>query len=140
MRTALLFAAFAGAACSTDTCRTLTADVGETCLPDALAPDRQLVIEVRELCGRGCSSLPSCTVLQQNGQLVLDMRQDVCNEALFLPCTAAPCLHRSVRCKLSALHPGDYPLLAPGAPTQLVRVRAGGVASCRFPDASDGGT
>ncbi len=76
MRAALLLAALAGAACSTDTCRTLTADVGEMCLPDALAPDLQLVIEVRELCGRGCSNLP---------------------------------------------------------------VRSGGVASCRFPDTSDGG-
>jgi hypothetical protein len=140
MRATLLLAALAGAACSTDTCRTLTADVGDMCLPDALASDLQLVIEVRELCGRGCSNLPACTVLLTNGQLLLDMKQDVCNEALFFPCTGVPCLHRSVRCKLPSLHAGDYTLLAPGSPAQLVRVRAGGVASCRFPDNSDGGT
>jgi hypothetical protein len=126
-------------ACSTENCNTIAADVGDLCLPPAVAPDVQLTIELREMCGKGCSHQPSCDALLRNGQVFLDVRQDVCQDTLFLNCIQLGCVRRVIRCTLPALPEGDYALAAPGAGVQLLRVRAGGQSSCRFPAPADGG-
>jgi hypothetical protein len=125
--------------CDTNTCETVASDVGELCNQGALAADRQLVIEVRELCGKGCSGQPSCDAFLRNGQVVLDVQQEVCQETTFYQCIALGCVRRVIRCTLPDLHEGDYTLVAPGTAVQLLRVRAGGQASCRFPLPGDGG-
>lgn len=134
---ALLFCA---AACIDNgvTCDTGTADVGEICLPQTLAPGLAAVVQARELCGRGCSGLPACTALLRNAQVVLDIEQDVCTDTLTTDCLAEDCQQRIIPCVLPALNPGDYPLLAPGLPARLLHVAAGGQASCRF-SPGDGG-
>jgi hypothetical protein len=128
------------AGCNSSNCDTITADVGELCLPLTVAPDSELVIELREMCGRRCSHTPSCTAFTRNGQVVLDVQQEICGDAYYGQCTVEQCIQRVIRCRLPALRAGDYPLVAPGSPVQLLRVREGGQASCRFPAAADGGT
>ena len=119
-------------ACDSNSCNTVTADVGALCIPSTLAPDRQLLIDVRELCGKGCSGNPSCDAFLRNGQVVLDVHQDVCQETSLFQCIAAGCAQRIIRCTLPNLQEGDYALVAPGVTIQLLRVRAGGQVSCRF--------
>jgi hypothetical protein len=140
-RTLALFAALAGLlpACSTTTCQTVAVDVSDLCIPLSLASDRQLVIEVREQCGRGCSSMPSCSAFLRNGQVFLDLAQDVCTDSTYGGCIALGCVRRVIRCTLPSLHVGDYPLLAPGSDLQLLRVRSDGQAACFFPPQGDGG-
>jgi hypothetical protein len=119
-------------ACDSNSCSTVAADVGALCIPGTLAPNRQLLIDVRELCGKGCSGLPSCDAFLRNGQIVLDVHQDVCQETALYPCIALGCVQRVVRCTLPNLQEGDYALVAPGATLQLLHIRAGGQVSCRF--------
>jgi hypothetical protein len=139
----LLWAALAllCAACSSNgaTCDTKTDDLGEICLPAQIAPGIPAQFDVRELCSPGCSSNPSCSALFINGAVVLDVENDVCSDQLTsATCVAMGCLQRTVRCDLPALGAGDYPLIVPGGPPRLLRVRPGGSSSCRFFDA-DGG-
>jgi hypothetical protein len=119
-------------ACDSNSCNTVAVDVGALCIPSTLAPDRQLLLDVRELCGKGCSGAPSCDAFLRNGQVVLDLHQDVCQETSLYQCIALGCVKRTVRCALPNLQEGDYTLVAPGVALQLLRVRAGGQASCRF--------
>src|SRR5436189_5848833 len=83
-------------ACDTNSCNTLSVDVGELCTQSSLAADRQLFIEARELCGKGCSGTPSCDAVLRNGQIVLDVHQDVCQEASFFQCIALGCQRRVI--------------------------------------------
>jgi len=139
LRIAASLAALALAACSTDNCNTVVADVGELCLPQTAAPNVQLAIEARELCGRGCSHQPGCSAIMRNGQLVLDVSQEICQDVQFLNCIQLGCVTRTIRCTLPALPEGDYTLVAPGSPVQLLRVRGGGQTACHFPTPADGG-
>ncbi|HUJ25188.1 MAG TPA: hypothetical protein VLW85_04165 [Myxococcales bacterium] len=139
MRIALAALLLLAAACNdVVTCDNETADVGPICLPSLLAPQIQSVIEVQELCGKGCSGTPSCTALWNGGRVVLDVTQDVCTDSTTGSCIDLGCQQRVMRCALPPLDPGEYTLAAPGAPVQLLRVGAGGQSSCRFADA-DGG-
>jgi hypothetical protein len=126
------------AACSNQSCSDYVADVGDICLPAAVPPDIESSIEIRELCGRGCTSQPACNATLRNGAVVLDVSQEICSDAFFLSCVTSPCLQRVVRCKLPALTPGDYTLTAPGAPQRLLKVGPGGTPTCRFPVADAG--
>src|SRR5437867_11289540 len=101
-RTSALLAALAllAPACDSNTCNTVAATVGEVCDQGPLAAEREVVIEVRELCGKGCSGMPSCDAFLRNGQVVLDMHQDVCQESSFYQCIALGCVRRVVRCTL----------------------------------------
>lgn len=123
--------------CDNSGCGDHIAPVADLCVPPALASGQQTAIEVRELCGVGCSHMPSCSAYLRNGALVLDVHQEICSDATFGNCLNQPCIQRVVRCALPELAPGDYTVTAPGAADQLLRVRTGGVASCRF--AGDGG-
>ena len=134
---ALAFQLLAG--CSSDSCRTITADVGALCLPPSAAAGQETVIEVRELCGPGCSHDPNCTAFLRNGQVVLTIEQDLCSEAAFQQCVQIQCVQRVVRCRLPSLAPGDYAIVAPGAPLQLLHVAPGGQAACQFDSPPDGG-
>jgi hypothetical protein len=136
---ALLALALLAPACDTNTCDTLPAGVGEFCNQGALAANRQLVVEVRELCGKGCSGQPSCDAFLRNGQVVLDVHQNVCTDTMYYQCIALGCVQRVIRCTIPDLPEGDYALVAPGSAVQLLRVRADGQASCRFPALPDGG-
>ena len=71
-------------ACDTsgDSCDNKTADVGGVCLPATVAPGIPTVIEVRELCGNGCSGLPTCTALVRNAEVSLAVTNDVCASGL----------------------------------------------------------
>jgi hypothetical protein len=71
--------------------------------------------------------------------VVLDLRQTVCTETTYYQCIAVGCVRRVIRCTLPELPEGDYTLVAPGSVLQLLRVRADGQASCRFPASLDGG-
>lgn len=128
------------AACSNVvTCVTQTADIGEICLPaPAFAPGISSVIELRELCGRGCSQPPACTALFRGGELVLDVTQDVCTDTQSSSCIDEGCQQRLMQCALPPLNAGVYTLRAPGAPPQLIHVQSGGQSSCRLTE-SDGG-
>lgn len=115
------------------TCNTIAADIGAICLPDAIAPGNEAVIELRELCGPGCAQQPGCDAQLFNGQLVLDVHEDVCTGALAPSCALNPCQTRTVRCRLPALPAGDYTVVAPGSPSRVMRVRDGGQSSCSLP-------
>ena len=139
MRSLLLAALLpALAACNTDNCNDIVTDVGDICLPTAVAPEIESSIDIRELCGPGCTRQPSCNATLRNGSVVLDVSQELCSDAFSFSCAAAPCLQRLVRCKLPALTPGDYTLIAPGAPKRLLKVAPGGTPTCRFPVADAG--
>ena len=131
---ALLVACLAGTACGDGTtCNTIAAEVGSICLPDSLAPGNESVIEVRELCGPGCAQQPGCGAVLSNGQLVLDVHEDICTGGFGRSCTLDPCQTRIVRCRLPALAAGDYTVVAPGSPLRILHVRDGGQSSCRLP-------
>ena len=120
------------------TCNDVTVDVGDACLPDALAPSISSVIELRELCGPGCSGVPTCTALWRNGQIYLDISQQICNDQASAACIDQGCQTRIMRCELPALNAGVYTLRIPGAPARVLKVETGGQSSCRFSEA-DGG-
>jgi hypothetical protein len=143
MRNALpLAAALATALCAcTDTgdiCDSGTGAIGQICVPDPVAPSITTTIQMRELCGRGCSDLPSCTAVFRNAQVVLDVEQTVCNSQLTAACLSLGCLTRLVPCSLPSLPEGDYTLVVPGGPDQLLHVRSGGTSSCRLLDTDAG--
>lgn len=119
-------------------CDTVTDDLGDLCLPATLAPGIPSVVEVRELCGAGCTGAPSCTALLRGGQVTLDVEHDVCSDSQTRSCIQLGCQQRVMRCVLPSLNAGDYTLSVPGGPSRILRVAAGGDSSCRFP-ASDGG-
>jgi len=136
MRRALALLALTGAACGdVNTCNTGPAGTGDVCVPPALAANIATTIELRELCGPSCTQLPGCSAIFRDGQLVLDIQQEVCLAASGEDCPVTACQQRSFPCKLPPLAPGDWPLSAPGGTLRLVRVREGGDATCRFPDA-----
>lgn len=137
LRRLALAAALCAAACSDSQCDTGTVDVSEVCLPGSVAPGIPIVVDVRELCGRGCSGVPNCTALMRNAQVALDLEQDVCQETLTSECVALGCQQRVVRCELPALDGGDYVVSAPGGFARVLKVREGGASTCRF--ALDGG-
>jgi len=120
------------------TCDTATADVGDVCLPAALASGITPVIEVRELCGRGCSGPPACQALFANSAVVLDVTQQVCSDSLSSGCLDMGCQQRVVSCQLPSLNPRTYTLQVPGGPARILHLVAGGASSCRFA-AADGG-
>ena len=143
MRNALpLAAALATALCAcTDTgdiCDSGTSAVGELCVPGTIAPGITTSIQMRELCGRGCSDLPSCTAVFRNAQVVLNTDQTVCASQLSGPCLSLGCLTRLIPCALPALSEGDYTLVVPGGPDQILHVRSGGSSSCRLLDIDAG--
>lgn len=119
-------------------CNSVTDDLGDLCIPATLAPGISSVVEVRELCGGGCTSAPTCTAFFRGGQVTLDVAHDVCSDSNTGGCLALGCQQRIVRCVLPALNAGDYTLAVPGGPSRLLRVQSGGSASCRF-TAADGG-
>ncbi len=130
---ALALAGLAAGCGDGTTCNTVAADVGDLCLPDAIAPGNEAVIEVRELCGPGCAQQPGCGAQLENGQLVLDVHEDVCTGGFGPSCQYNPCQTRIVRCRLPALVEGDYAVVAPGSPGRVVHVRTGGQSSCSLP-------
>jgi hypothetical protein len=119
------------------TCDTVTDDIGQVCLPSALAPGIAPVIAVRESCGAGCSGTPSCTALFRDGQIVLDVTHDVCSDQRTTVCINQGCQRRVMNCQLPALNAGTYVLAVPGGPDQVLNVAAGGQSTCRF--SLDGG-
>lgn len=128
---ALLLAVSAG--CGNNIpCETGIADVGEVCLPGRIAPDVPVTLEVRELCGRGCTQPPSCSAIFRGGQVVLDVEQEVCADTRTASCLELGCQERVISCKLPALKEGDWALAIPGSPPRLLRVQDGGASSCRF--------
>ena len=120
------------------TCDTVTDDLGDLCLPSTLAPGISSVVQVRELCGGGCTGAPSCSAFFRGGQVTLDVSHDVCSDSTAAGCLALGCQQRIVNCVLPALSSGDYTLAVPGGPARRLRVASGGSASCRF-TAADGG-
>lgn len=136
----LLLAAAVCAACSdnTDVCNSGPSDVGAVCVPSPLAPGITSTVQLRELCGRGCSDLPSCTAIFRNAQVILDVTQTTCNSQLVSACLSLGCQTRLIPCSLPALAEGDYTLLVPGGATQILHVQNGGSSSCRLLDL-DGG-
>lgn len=121
-----------------DSCDTRIVDVGDVCIPAAIAPGIPSVVEVRELCGNGCSTMPSCTALMRNAQVVLDVSQDICLSFQAANCLDQGCIQRVMPCTLPSLNEGRYTLDVPGGPSRTLFVQAGGVSSCRF-TLSDGG-
>jgi len=141
MRYAILLAALVFCSACEDTgdsCNSGTSDIGALCLPRTLAPGITAAIQVRELCGRGCSENPSCTAVFRNSQVVLDMQQTTCTSQLTAACVDMGCQTRIIPCALPALNEGDYPLVVPGAPLQVLHVLDGGQSSCFLPSL-DGG-
>ena len=139
MRTLCAALALLAAGCNDGiSCDTRTANVGDLCIPSSLPPNIPAVLDVREACGPGCSGVPSCSALFRNGQVVLDVEQDVCSDSFTSRCIDQGCQQRVLRCVFPALPAGDYTLVVPGGPSRSLHVEQGGTASCRFP-AADGG-
>ncbi len=134
----LAAAALLFARCDNVSCNTVTADLALACIPDAIAPDADVRIEVRELCGLNCARFPSCTATLSAGVIVLDTHEDQCNDVAVNICPSEPCQQRVLGCKLPPLPTGEYTLRAPGLPDQLVRVRPGGAPACNL-GIADGG-
>src|SRR5438477_12583086 len=105
-RTLLAALLLAVPACDSSNCSTIPSDVSDMCVPATVAADRQIVIEVRELCGKGCSHQPSCNALMRNGQVTLEVTYDVCAETAYYQCIQLGCLTRATRCTLPALPAG----------------------------------
>lgn len=135
MTRALLIAGLLCAAGCGDgtTCNTVAADVGAICLPAAIAPRTESVIEVREQCGPGCAQTPACGAQLNDGQVILDVHEEVCTGGFGPSCTFNPCQTRVVRCRLPSLAAGDYTLVAPGTPARVLHVRDGGQSTCSLP-------
>ncbi|HTO96912.1 MAG TPA: hypothetical protein VMK66_07695 [Myxococcales bacterium] len=132
-RACALLLCLAWAACGDGTtCDDGPADVGDVCLPSTVAPDLPITIELRELCGRGCTDKPSCTAVFRDAQVILDVEQEVCSDSFTAACLSLGCLQRTIQCQLPSLTAGDWVLSVPGGPARLLRVQPGGVASCRF--------
>jgi hypothetical protein len=132
MRAACAILLLAAACSDNQNCNTVTANLGDLCIPGALAPDLGAVIDVREQCGLGCTSPPSCSALFDNGQVVLQTAQDVCSASQTAVCLDMGCQQRIVRCTLPALPAGDYTMVVPGGPPRTLHFAPGGVASCRL--------
>ena len=115
-----------------DSCDNKTIPVGDICLPPAIAPGLPSMIDVRELCGNGCSQNPDCSAQISNGMVVLDATQDICVSFQSAFCLNQPCMQRTMHCRLPALNPGRYTLTVPGGPPRSILVQAGGDSTCRF--------
>ena len=113
-------------------CNTGPSDVGDVCLPPLIAPGVPITLEVRELCGRGCTAAPTCSAVLRGGQVALQVEQEVCADTLTASCLGEPCQERAITCKLPALTAGDWALAIDGVPSRVLRVRDGGVVTCRF--------
>jgi hypothetical protein len=132
-RSCALLLLLAGAACSDGTtCETGVADVGDVCLPTTGAPNLPITIEMKELCGRACTSLPSCSAVFRDAQVILDVEQEVCSDSFTPLCINLGCQERVFPCQLPSLQAGDWVLTIPGTPARLLRIQPGGSASCRF--------
>lgn len=135
---AVCAAALLSGACSSN-CNNLSVDIAAACLPAVAAQDSAIAIQVREACGTNCAGPPQCTAVLDSGALVLDMTEDQCPDPLS-NCAQMPCQQRVIGCRLPPLGAGDYPVIVPGSPSRLLRVRAsGGAVSCTLPVAADGG-
>ena len=130
-------AALCSAACSDSSCNTNVVDVSEICAPISIAPNFGVVVDVRELCGAGCSGVPSCTSFLRNAQVILETEQDFCTDAVTSDCANDPCQQRVIHCQLPSLTVGEYVVFAPGGVSRVLRVEPDGASSCRFPP--DGG-
>jgi hypothetical protein len=121
-------------ACSDNqTCNTVSANLGDLCLPGTLAPDLAAVVDVREACGPGCTDTPTCSAVFTNGQIVLQTSQDVCPATTqTAPCLDMGCQQRIFPCTLPALPAGDYTMTVPGGPPRSLHFAPGGAASCRM--------
>jgi hypothetical protein len=123
--------ALASARCDNTTCVDRNPDVGALCLPATVQAGQTSVIEVRESCGL-CSSQPQCDATLIDGAVQVELHAQICNDG-SVTCDTNRCLQRIVRCTLPSLPQGDWPLLLPGNQTRLIRVREGGLSSCRLP-------
>jgi len=127
----LALVAVASARCDNATCIDRSPDVGSACVPASVEPDQNFVIEVREACGL-CSTQPQCTATLLDGEVHVDLHSQLCNDGSII-CDTNLCLQRVVRCTLPSLPLGDWSLVLPGNQTRLIRVRNGGLSSCRLP-------
>lgn len=121
----------ASARCDNTSCIDRNADVGSLCLPDTVQSGQTSQIEVREACGL-CSTQPQCDATLLDGEVRVDLRAQICNDG-SISCNTNLCLQRIVRCTLPSLPAGDWPLVLPGNQVRLLRVRDGGLSSCRIP-------
>jgi hypothetical protein len=122
--------ALASTRCDNSTCVDRNPDVGSLCLPATVQAGQASVIEVRESCGL-CSSQPQCETILIDGEVRVDLHAQLCNDG-SVSCNSNLCLQRIVRCTLPSLPAGDWPLVLPGNQTRLIRVREGGLSSCRL--------
>jgi hypothetical protein len=123
--------ALASARCDNTTCVDRNPDVGAVCLPPTVQAGQTSVIEVRESCGL-CSSQPQCDSTLIDGAVRVELHARICNDG-SVTCDTNLCLQRIVRCTLPSLPQGDWPLVLPGNQARLIRVREGGLSSCRLP-------
>jgi len=138
---ALLLASLLLTGCGDSGCENVESAIGAVCLPASLAPEQAAVLDVREACGNGCASAPSCSAELISGALYLTLREDVCG-ASSAACLAEPCSQGIASCTLPALGPGDYPVVLGGGAETVLRVSLGGASACHLPafPASDGGS
>lgn len=124
--------ACAAAGCGDDICANVETDISLVCTPDAVAAGIPLQLDVRQSCGLNEARGQACTAVVLGGTVALTLTEDHCNVGTSLSDTAT-CTRAVVPCKIPALEPGDYQLSFKGGPGQVLRVRPGGVASCRLP-------
>ena len=81
-------------ACSdtTDTCEDRPVDVQDICIPSSISPGLPIAVDVRELCGSGCSGPPSCSALLRNSTVILDVSGSFCTSYLSATCLDMPCV------------------------------------------------
>jgi len=123
--------ALASARCDNTSCIDRNPDIGASCLPPTVQAGQTSVIEVRESCGL-CSTRPQCDTTLIDGEVRVEVHAQLCNDG-SITCDTNLCLQRVLRCTLPSLPEGDWPLVLPGNQMRLIRVREGGLSSCRLP-------
>ncbi len=128
------------AACNDSVCDEIETQIGDICVPSAIAANSEAIIDVRESCGSICAQAPSCTAVILDGAIQLTMREDQCSTTVA-SCIATQCNHNVASCALPLLGIGDYPVIVSGnGPSAILRVRATGTSGCHLPQFPDAGT
>lgn len=108
-------------------CEDYGAELGDACLPQAMASNTELEIEVREACGSSCSEPPDCAAKLELDEITVVVSQRMCQESCE---PTSVCEYRATTCLLPALPPGDYMVNLPGLGRRPLHVQPGARASC----------
>lgn len=110
-------------------CEDVAPEFGNACLPETMAANETLRIEVQEDCGTNCSAPLDCTASVDFERVTIIATQTEC----LLDCVPdGVCRKRTTECLLPPLAAGDYEVVFPGLSTKTLRVESGAASACRL--------